>query len=166
MKQATTDLGEARHIVERTRLDLYAGNDDLIQPFLELGGVGGICVYTHLVGRQVKEQIQRFKSGDVEGARTIDESLQIVMDALSVTTNPIPVKAGLAMAGHDVGGVRLPLVQATDEEQSSPAARARARRRPPGSRGVTGRRSGGATLCRCNACASSRSGVWARSART
>jgi 4-hydroxy-tetrahydrodipicolinate synthase len=118
VKQATTDLGEARHIVERTRLDLYAGNDDLIQPFLELGGVGGICVYTHLVGRQVKEQIQRFKSGDVEGARTIDESLQIVMDALSVTTNPIPVKAGLAMAGHDVGGVRLPLVQATDEERA------------------------------------------------
>jgi 4-hydroxy-tetrahydrodipicolinate synthase len=54
----------------------------------------------------------------VEGARTIDESLQIVMDALSVTTNPIPVKAGLAMAGHDVGGVRLPLVQATDEERA------------------------------------------------
>lgn len=118
VKQATTDLGEARHIVERTRLDLYAGNDDLIQPFLELGGIGGICVYTHLVGRQVKEQIQRFKSGDVEGARTIDESLQIVMDALSVTTNPIPVKAGLAMAGHHVGGVRLPLVQATDEERA------------------------------------------------
>ena len=118
VKQATTDLGEARHIVERTRLDLYAGNDDLIQPFLELGGIGGICVYTHLVGTQVKEQIQRFKSGDVEGARTIDESLQIVMDALSVTTNPIPVKAGLAMAGHDVGGVRLPLVQATDEERA------------------------------------------------
>jgi 4-hydroxy-tetrahydrodipicolinate synthase len=118
VKQATTDPGEARHIVAETRLDLYAGNDDLVQPFLELGGVGGVCVYTHLVGRRVKEQIGRFRSGDVEGARAIDEALHVVMDALSVTTNPIPVKTALAMLGHDVGGFRLPLVDATDDERA------------------------------------------------
>ncbi len=117
VKQATTDPAEARHIVEGTRLDLYAGNDDLVQPFLELGGVGGVCVYTHLVGRQVKEQIQRFKSGDVDAARGLDRQLRPVMEALSITTNPIPVKTALAMAGHDVGGFRLPLVEPSAEEE-------------------------------------------------
>ena len=51
VKQANDDLAQAQHIVE-TGLDLYAGDDDLILPFLELGGVGGVCVHTHVVGPQ------------------------------------------------------------------------------------------------------------------
>ena len=47
-------------------LDLYAGDDDLVLPFLEVGGVGGICVHTHVVGPQVKELITRFRDGDVD----------------------------------------------------------------------------------------------------
>jgi 4-hydroxy-tetrahydrodipicolinate synthase len=118
VKQATTDPDQARFIVEETPLALYAGNDDLVQPFLELGGTGGICVYTHLVGRRVKEQVARFRAGDVDGARAIDAELRPVMDALSVTTNPIPLKAALAMAGHDPGGLRLPLVEASEHEKA------------------------------------------------
>ena len=118
VKQATTDLDQARRIVE-IGLDLYAGNDDLILPFLELGGVGGVCVYTHLVGVQVKEMVTRFAAGNRDTARAIDASLRPVADALAVTTNPIPVKAALAMTGHDVGGLRLPLVAATDDQQAT-----------------------------------------------
>jgi 4-hydroxy-tetrahydrodipicolinate synthase len=116
VKQATEDLDQARRIVRETSLDLYAGNDDLIYPFLELGGVGGVCVHTHLVGTRVKEMIRRFREGDEEGARAIDEELKPLVDALAVTTNPIPVKAALNLLGHEVGGLRLPLVEATDEE--------------------------------------------------
>jgi 4-hydroxy-tetrahydrodipicolinate synthase len=116
VKQATTDLDQARRILRETRLDLYAGNDDLVYPFLELGGVGGVCVYTHLVGTRVKEMIRRFRDGDAEGAKSIDEELKPLVDALAVTTNPIPVKAALNLLGHDVGGLRLPLVEATEEE--------------------------------------------------
>jgi 4-hydroxy-tetrahydrodipicolinate synthase len=116
VKQATEDLDQARRIVRETSLDLYAGNDDLIYPFLELGGVGGVCVHTHLVGTRVKEMIRRFREGDEEGARAIDEELEPLVDALAVTTNPIPVKAALNLLGHEVGGLRLPLVEATDEE--------------------------------------------------
>ena len=47
VKQANPDMEQARRIVEDTALELYAGNDDLLLPFLELGGAGGICVYTH-----------------------------------------------------------------------------------------------------------------------
>jgi 4-hydroxy-tetrahydrodipicolinate synthase len=117
VKQATTDPGQARRILAETDLVLYAGNDDLLLPFLELGAVGGILVYTHLVGTRVRELVTRFKDGDVEGARAIDAELRPLIEALAVTTNPIPVKAALAMLGHDVGGLRLPLVEASDEQK-------------------------------------------------
>ena len=63
VKQAKPSLEAARHVVA-CGLDLYAGDDDLIFPFLEVGGVGGICVHTHVVGPQVKEMIRRFRDGD------------------------------------------------------------------------------------------------------
>ncbi|MGI8922336.1 MAG: 4-hydroxy-tetrahydrodipicolinate synthase [Solirubrobacteraceae bacterium] len=88
-------------------LDLYAGNDDMFCDVLELGGAGGILVASHLVGdamaRMVSEPLKR---------RAIDQELQDVYSALAVTTNPIPVKAALNMIGLDVGGLRLPLVEA------------------------------------------------------
>jgi 4-hydroxy-tetrahydrodipicolinate synthase len=116
VKQTTEDLDQARRIVAETDLDLYAGSDHLVHPFLEVGGVGGVCVYTHLVGPRVKELIRLYREGDTEGARAIDEELKPVVDACAVTINPIPVKAALRMLGHEVGGHRLPLVDATDAE--------------------------------------------------
>ena len=117
VKQATEEIDQARRIVAETGLDLYAGSDHLVYPFLEVGGVGGVCVHAHIAGPQVKEMIRLYKAGDTEAARVIDEELKPVVEALGVTINPIPVKAALNMLGHDVGGLRLPLVEATDEEQ-------------------------------------------------
>ena len=115
VKQATTDPEQARRIVE-TGLDLYAGNDDLLLPFLDIGGVGVISVFSHVVGPQVKELIRLHRSGDREGAQRLNETLMVVNSALGVTTNPIPVKAALNLLGHEVGGLRLPLVEADDAE--------------------------------------------------
>jgi 4-hydroxy-tetrahydrodipicolinate synthase len=117
VKQATTDLEQARRIVEDVGLTLYAGNDDLLVPFLELGGKGGVFVFTHIVGPQVKGLIGRFNEGDRDGAGAIAREIEPVIEALAVTTNPIPVKAALNMLGHDVGGLRLPLLEATDDEK-------------------------------------------------
>jgi 4-hydroxy-tetrahydrodipicolinate synthase len=111
VKQANDDLDQARHIMS-TGLDLYAGDDNLIQPFLELGGIGGICVHTHVVGPQVAEQVR----AERERAREIDAELAPAYELLRVQTNPIAIKTALALLGHDVGGFRLPLVPATDEE--------------------------------------------------
>ena len=116
VKQATADLNQAERIVQETELALYAGNDDLLLPFLELGGTGGIFVFTHLVGTRVKELIRRFKDGDPEGAEAIEQELQPVVEALAVTSNPIPLKAALNLLGHEVGGLRLPLVEASEDE--------------------------------------------------
>jgi 4-hydroxy-tetrahydrodipicolinate synthase len=115
VKQANDDLDQARHIVS-TGLTLYAGDDNLIQPFLELGAVGGICVHTHVVGPQVAVQVRAARDGDLERAREIDGELQPAYDLLKVATNPIAIKAALNLLGHDVGGHRLPLVPPTDDE--------------------------------------------------
>jgi 4-hydroxy-tetrahydrodipicolinate synthase len=104
VKQANDDLEQARRIVEEAGLDLYAGDDNLIFPFLERGGVGGVCVHTHVAGQQVKEMIRLYKE------------LEPTYDLLRVVVNPIAIKAALNLLGHDVGGLRLPLVEATEEE--------------------------------------------------
>jgi 4-hydroxy-tetrahydrodipicolinate synthase len=118
VKQANDDLDQARKIVE-LGLDLYAGDDDLILPFLELGGVGGVCVHTHVVGPQVKELIRLWKVGDHDAARAVDRELQPSIELLRVVTNPIAITAALNLLGHDVGGHRLPLVEATEAERES-----------------------------------------------
>ena len=117
VKQAWDDLDDARRIVDETGLHLYAGDDNLVLPFLEVGGMGGVCVHTHVVGPQVKEQITSFKQGDAEAARRIDQELEPVYEILKVTVGPIGIKAALNLLGHEVGGLRLPLVEATDDEQ-------------------------------------------------
>jgi len=115
VKQAKPSLDAARHVVA-CGLDLYAGDDDVVFPFLEVGGFGGICVHTHVVGPQVKEMISRYKAGDVDGARAIDEELRPAIEILKVQTNPIAIKRALQLLGHDVGGLRLPLVEADEAE--------------------------------------------------
>ena len=95
-------------------LGVYAGNDDILARTLDIGGVGGICVASHIVG----EEMRRLVDEPEERAR-IDGSLRGVYEAMSVTTNPIPVKAALNMLGHRVGGLRLPLVEADEHEQAA-----------------------------------------------
>jgi 4-hydroxy-tetrahydrodipicolinate synthase len=117
VKQANDDLEQAERILE-LGLDLYAGDDNIVYPFLELGGKGGVCVHTHVVGPQVKEMVRRFREGDTEGSRRIHEELAPAYELLAVTTGPIQIKAALNLIGQDVGGLRLPLVEASDEERA------------------------------------------------
>jgi 4-hydroxy-tetrahydrodipicolinate synthase len=118
VKQANPDLDQARAIVG-LGLDLYAGDDDLVFPFLEVGGVGGVCVHTHVVGPQVKEMVRRYRAGDVDGARELDRELAPSIDLLRVVVNPIAIKCALNLLGHEVGGLRLPLVEATPDEREA-----------------------------------------------
>jgi 4-hydroxy-tetrahydrodipicolinate synthase len=94
-------------------LGLYAGNDDAFLATLELGGCGGILVASHLVGEQMRRMVD-----EPQQRAAIDASLRDVYAAMGITTNPIPIKAALALVGHRVGGLRLPLVEATDAERA------------------------------------------------
>jgi len=115
VKQSNADLDQARHIVA-LGLDLYAGDDNLVLPFVELGGKGGVCVHTHVVGPQVKELIRLVQEGDLDGARRLDEELAPAYELIGVVTGPIQIKAALRLIGLDVGGLRLPLVEASGDE--------------------------------------------------
>jgi 4-hydroxy-tetrahydrodipicolinate synthase len=116
VKQAHDDAEEARFIAEETRLDLYCGDDPNTFAFLELGGVGVVSVTAHLWGPQIAEMIRRHRDGDVDAARALHEAQQPSYDLLRIQTNPIPIKAALNLTGHEVGGHRLPMVEADEEE--------------------------------------------------
>ncbi len=92
-------------------LALYAGNDDILCETLELGGAGGICVASHIVGEEMHRMVD-----EPDRRREIDASLQDVSSALAVTTNPIAIKTALNLLGHRVGGFRLPMVEADEHE--------------------------------------------------
>jgi 4-hydroxy-tetrahydrodipicolinate synthase len=116
VKQAHADLDEARFIAEETRLDLYSGDDPVTFDFLQLGGVGVVSVTAHLWGPQIAEMISRHRGGDVDGARTLHEEQEPSYDLLRIQTNPTPIKAALNLTGHEVGGHRLPMVDANEDE--------------------------------------------------
>jgi 4-hydroxy-tetrahydrodipicolinate synthase len=92
-------------------MDLLAGNDDILAKVMDMGGTGGILVAAHLVGREMRRIID-----EPEHRQEIEDGLRDLYRALTVTTNPIPVKTAMSLTGHDVGGFRLPLVDASDEE--------------------------------------------------
>jgi 4-hydroxy-tetrahydrodipicolinate synthase len=94
-------------------LTLLAGNDEKLREVLDAGGAGGICVASHLFGRQMRRMVD-----EPEARAEIDESLADAFRALAVTVNPIPVKTAMRMLGHDVGGFRLPMVEASPDEES------------------------------------------------
>lgn len=94
-------------------LDLLAGNDEVLAKVMDMGGSGGILVASHLVGREMRRIID-----EPDSRHEIEDGLRDLYKALTVTTNPIPLKAALNMIGHDVGGLRLPLVEATEDEKT------------------------------------------------
>ena len=94
-------------------IDLLAGNDDILAKTMDIGGTGGILVASHLVGREMRRIVD-----EPDRRHEIEDGLRDLYEALTVTTNPIPVKAALNMVGVQVGGLRLPLVEATDEEKA------------------------------------------------
>jgi len=94
-------------------MEILAGNDDVFLKTLELDGAGGILVASHLVGPQMREMWDAAQAGEIDRAREIDTGLRQLYAAIGVTTNPIPVKAGLEMMGLiPTDTLRLPLVSA------------------------------------------------------
>ncbi|HEV2857505.1 MAG TPA: 4-hydroxy-tetrahydrodipicolinate synthase [Solirubrobacterales bacterium] len=100
-------------------LTVLAGNDNTFFRVLEFGGGGGICVASHIVGDQMREMWEAAQSGDLDRARQIDAEITPVYEATSITTNPIPLKAALAMLGLCEDRLRLPLVSADEEQRAA-----------------------------------------------
>jgi 4-hydroxy-tetrahydrodipicolinate synthase len=92
-------------------LTVMTGNDQDVAEALDLGCAGGICVSSHIVGTEMRRMFD-----EPEHRAEIDASLRDVYDAMFCTASPIPVKTALNLLGHDVGPLRLPLVEADESE--------------------------------------------------
>jgi len=125
VKQANPDLAETDRLMAISDLGVYAGNDDMLCDIVTRGGLGGICVASHLVGPQMAGIARLARSGDTVAAAAEDARFHGLYKALFVTTNHIPVKAALNAVGAPVGGLRLPLVEATDDEVATVTAELR-----------------------------------------
>jgi 4-hydroxy-tetrahydrodipicolinate synthase len=92
-------------------LALYTGDDATFAQTLDMGGAGGVCVASHIVGEEMRRMVE-----EPDRRTEIDASLQDVYETLFMTASPTCTKAALNMLGHKVGGVRLPIIEANDEE--------------------------------------------------
>ena len=99
-------------------LDVLAGNDDVFARTLEFGGPGGVLVASHVVGAQMREIYEAAERGDHGRAAAIDAELRPVYGAMTVTSNPTPVKTALELLGVIDAHFRLPMVPASDDERT------------------------------------------------
>jgi 4-hydroxy-tetrahydrodipicolinate synthase len=122
-KEASGDLAQ----IARTRIatgddfQIYSGNDGDTLPMLTLGACGVVSVISHIAGKEMRQMMDAFWKGDTDTARDIHLRLMPVVDSLfpASTPNPAPLKAALQLHGFDCGGLRLPLVEATEAERSA-----------------------------------------------
>ena len=116
VKQSNPDLEQARRIVTDTSLDLYCGDDSLFLQFLAIGGKGIVAVSAHVAAAEMKRVADAVEAGDMQLARDLDQPLQDVYKTMVLNSAAIMSKAALKQLGLSAGNVRLPLVNATDDE--------------------------------------------------
>lgn len=119
VKEASGDLVQVSRICAGMpeEFDVYSGSDEFTLPMLAVGSVGVISVVSHLVGPQVAEMIAAFHAADTRCAWDLHHELLDMFDACFLPSgNPACVKRGLEIVGFPVGGVRLPVVPASEKD--------------------------------------------------
>ena len=121
IKEASSNFGQIAKIIENAGDDflVYSGNDNDLFHIMALGGYGVVSVASHIIGLQLKQMITDFIENRHEEAAGLHRKLLPLMDALFVTTNPIPVKYALNYLGFYVGVPRLPLIEADESTRKA-----------------------------------------------
>ncbi len=119
VKEASGDMDQASLLYSllQDRMAIYSGDDSLTLPMLALGAQGVVSIASHLAGKDIRQMMECYYAGDVEEARAIHNRLFPLFRGLFINSNPIPLKAAMNMTGLPAGGLRLPLVYASHEEQ-------------------------------------------------
>ena len=120
IKEASGDLDQVAAIVKDAPagFDVYSGDDSLTYDIMKLGGVGVISTAGNVAPDRMKEITTLCAQGNFEEAKKAHDAFLPFMDELFITANPIMVKEALNLIGFPVGGVRLPLVDATPEQSA------------------------------------------------
>lgn len=118
-KEAHSDLDHITTVIANTdpAFKIYSGDDNLTLPMMSIGGYGVISVASHVIGKQMKQMIEEYLNGKVEKAFQLHQQLHPIFKGLFLCPNPVLVKYALTLHGIDAGGVRLPLVKASEEEE-------------------------------------------------
>lgn len=118
-KEAHVDLDLITSIIGQAPegFKVYSGDDIMTLPMMSIGAHGVVSVASHVIGREIHQLLQTFLSGNVAEAARMHVSLQEKFNALFLRPNPVMVKTVLRNKGIDVGGVRLPLVNGSAEEE-------------------------------------------------
>jgi len=118
LKEAGGSADQASEMVRavRGKLRVYSGDDSLTLPMMAVGAYGVVSVVSNVAGRLVAEMVKAFAAGETARATELHLQLLPLFKGLFLTTNPIPVKAALRLQGFDAGGLRLPLIEATEEQ--------------------------------------------------
>ena len=118
VKEASGDLDQVKEIVEGAPegFSVYSGDDSATYDIMKLGGVGVISTIGNVAPARMKEIVDLCAEGRWDEAAAANERLMPLMKGLFETSNPILVKEALKLVGFPVGGVRLPLVDATPEQ--------------------------------------------------
>jgi len=121
IKEASSDFRQIAEEIRECRPGflVYSGNDGDTLPMLSIGAHGVISVASHIVGRQIKQMIKRFKAGDIKEAAGMHNWLLDIFYGIFITANPVPIKTALNLYGINVGPVRLPLYSMNDNELSA-----------------------------------------------
>ncbi len=116
VKESSGDLDQIAHVVARCSadFDVLSGDDALTLPLMSVGGKGAISVTSNIAPRQMIEMARLYQAGDPRGALAAHQALMPVFDILFCETNPIPVKAALALMGRIGTELRLPLTEITE----------------------------------------------------
>jgi 4-hydroxy-tetrahydrodipicolinate synthase len=111
VKEATGSMDQASQVLAATDLTVLSGDDSLTLPLLAIGGRGVISVVGNIVPADMRALCAACDAGNLAAARTLHAKLfGLCRDLLGLASNPIPIKAAMAMLGRDTGDVRLPLV--------------------------------------------------------
>ncbi len=119
IKEASGNISQVAKIAELCGNDftIYSGNDDQIVPIMSLGGKGVISVLSNVVPAQTHDIAAKYLAGDTRGALSLQLEYLELIDALFCEVNPIPVKTALNMMGQNVGSLRMPLCEMTEENE-------------------------------------------------
>lgn len=119
VKESTGSMDQASQIINHTDLTVLSGDDSLTLPILALGGRGVVSVVGNIVPQDVIGLCQAFDAGRISEARKWHHKLfPLCRDMLSLSTNPIPIKAAMKLLGRDTGELRLPLTPLSAAEET------------------------------------------------
>jgi len=120
VKEASGDIDQIAEIIRTVPkgFKVYSGDDKLTLPVLAIGGVGVVSVASHVAGTRIREMLDTFEAGHNRKAHAIHLQLLPLFRGLFRYPSPVPVKTALRLMGFDAGGVRLPMVPLTAEEEA------------------------------------------------